>query len=372
MLFGNALLFVFVIIEALIIRFKLKKELPYKELIMNLNSGHILLWVLRSLEVSAYALTFKYLSTDAVAVMPYVLVWIIAFFLWDFMFYWLHRTHHYWKILWGIHVVHHEGEHFSLSLGIRNSWYSSLSSFPYFIIMAILGIQPEIFVAVSSIHYTIQFYNHNHLVNRSGFLEKFMVTPAHHRVHHGKNEPYIDKNFGGTFVFWDKLFGTFQLEDAQNPVQIGISHPVESNNPLNVNNVPFMELIRDDYEFESPKVKTNPLTDFILVSGAIVLFMMLLSFIYLQHYLSITHSVILFATIFLGTLSNGLILDGRKIGWVLWLLANITLPIYILIAFSETNSLFNGVTMLFLLHGVYTVYRYLIGPEFKRGIETGV
>ena len=150
MLFGNALLFVFVIIEALIIRFKLKKELPYKELIMNLNSGHILLWVLRSLEVSAYALTFKYFSTDAVAVMPYVLVWIIAFFLWDFMFYWLHRTHHYWKILWGIHVVHHEGEHFSLSLGIRNSWYSSLSSFPYFIIMAILGIRPEIFVAVSS------------------------------------------------------------------------------------------------------------------------------------------------------------------------------------------------------------------------------
>lgn len=354
MLFGNGLLFVFVLLEALVIRYKLKKELPIKELIMNLNSGHILLWVLRSLEVTAYALSFKHLSTGLVSILPYPVIWILAFLLWDFMFYWLHRTHHLWKLLWGIHVVHHEGEHFSLSLGIRNSWYSSLSSFPYFLVMAIIGIRPEIFVTVSSIHYFVQFYNHNHLVKRSGILEKFMVTPAHHKVHHGKNDPYIDKNFGGTFVFWDKLFGTYQKEDPANPVQIGIHHPVDSNNPFYVNNVPFAEMFLKNFKFNSPKKKTNEMPTSLIVTGAIALFSMLLSFIFYQHSISTNHALILFSTVFISTIANGLLFDGNKNGLILWVVSNIQIPLYILFKFNDTHPLFLGITALFMVHGLIT------------------
>ena len=356
MLFGNGLLFVFVILEALFIRFKLKKELPIKELIMNLNSGHILLWVFRSLEVTAYAFIFHAFSLNWVSVLPYSVVWVLAFLLWDFMFYWLHRTHHFWKLLWGIHVVHHEGEHFSLSLGIRNSWYSSLSSFPYFVVMAIIGIRPEIFVAVSSIHYTIQFYNHNHLVTTSGILDKFMVTPKHHRIHHGKNDPYLDKNFGGTLLIWDKLFGTFQLEDQSNPVQIGIAHPVDSNNPIYVNNVPFAEMLHHNYDLKSPKKEGIQLPNSILISGALTLFSMLLSFIFFQHSISTFHAYVLFFSIFLGTIANGLLLDGNNWGPKLWGITNIASPLYMLFSFHDTNFTFQIILSIFIMHGIATFY----------------
>lgn len=365
MLFGNGLLFVFVILEALVIKFKLKKELPINELIMNLNSGHILLWVFRSLEVTAYAFVFHHFSTNWAMEFPCFFTWILAFFLWDFMFYWLHRTHHLWKILWGIHVVHHEGEHFSLSLGIRNSWYSSLSSFPYFIIMALIGIRPEIFVTVSSFHYFIQFYNHNHLIKNSGFLDKFMVTPKHHRIHHGKNDPYIDKNFGGTLLIWDKIFGTFQKEDPANPVQIGISHAVDSNNPLFVNNVPFAEMFRDNYNFDSPKKEGIKLPNYMLISGAITLFSMLLSFIFFQHSISPNHAVILFFTVFLGTLANGFLLDGHKIGFIIWAISNIISPCYMLIMFNDTNNFFKIILSIFIIHGIYTLY-YLLSKSMRQ------
>ncbi len=358
MFVGNGLLFVFVLIEAAIIKFYLKKELPIKELIMNLNSGHILLWILRGLEVAAYIYTFHKFSFMLLETTPIWVVWIFAFFLWDFMFYWLHRTHHLWKILWSIHVVHHEGEHFSLSLGTRNSWYSSLSSFPYFIVMALIGIRPEIFIAVSSIHYMIQFYNHNHLVKKSGFLELFMITPAHHRVHHGKNDPYIDKNFGGTFSFWDKLFGTFQLEDAKNPVQIGILNPVKSNNPIQVNNVPFKQMIDESYEYNS-KTKERIIPNHILISGALLLFSMLLAFILYQHQLDKFYVGFLFSTIFLGTLSNGFVLDGNSFSIPFWFLSNILAPIFLLFNFQLATIGLNVLIGFYLIHGIYNCL-YLI------------
>ncbi|MBK7233917.1 MAG: sterol desaturase family protein [Saprospiraceae bacterium] len=240
---GNLLLLVLVIIEILVIKFYLKENLPWRELILNLNSGHILLWIFRGLEVSMYFYTAKYISLNWVEHLPYWGIWLLAFVLWDFFFYWLHRLHHFYSFLWSVHVVHHEGEHFSLSLGIRNSWYSSLTSFPFFIGLALLGIPVEVFVTVSSIHYFIQFYNHNHLVKRSGWLEHVLITPSHHRVHHGMNDPYLDKNFGGTFVFWDKIFGTFQSEIESHPVVFGTSAHLDSLNPVVVNNAPILKLL---------------------------------------------------------------------------------------------------------------------------------
>lgn len=354
MVYGNGLLLVLVILEACFIKYKLKEELPLKELIMNLNSGHILLWIFRGLEVAAYVFTLSFFNTGLADSLPKPIVWIIAFFLWDFMFYWLHRTHHIWKLLWSVHIVHHEGAHFSLSLGIRNSWYSSLTSFPYFIIMALLGIPTEIFIAVSSFHYFVQFYNHNHLIKYSGFLEKIMITPAHHKVHHGKNDPYLDKNFGGTFIFWDKLFGTFQKEDPSNPVILGVDKPVTSHNPILVNHVPVAHFIGKSLRYKVGKMKLE-IPKALLISGAIALFLMLLLFIFFEGHLSTNHTAILFTTVFVGTISNGLILDGKLAGFFLWVFSNILAPIYILLNFENLNAAIYLVVSSYLLHGIITM-----------------
>ncbi len=353
---GNSLLLVFVIIEICFLTLFKKESVPWQEIITNINSGHILLWVFRGLEVAAYYTTFKYLSFDWVTDFPKWVTWLLAFILWDFCFYWLHRLHHYFRILWGVHSVHHEGEHFSLSLGIRNSWYSSITSFPFFIIMALIGIPVEIFVAVSSIHYFIQFYNHNHLVNKSGWLEYLVVTPSHHRVHHGKNKPYFNKNFSGTFIIWDKIFNTFQEELDHHPVIFGVDDVPPSNNPMVINNAPFIRIFkRKNSPLKEIPENPNYVSNFILVSGALLLFLQLLFYIYFESQFSDGRTIILFTMIFTGTIGNGLLSDGSKWGFLIWSISTLAFPIVLFSTFSPSIFMFNLLQIVYLLHGLLTL-----------------
>ncbi len=238
-----ALFLLLVIIEMIILHFVKKEQVPWKAIIANLNSGHILLWVFRGLIITAYLYIYKNISFQLFENWSELSQIIFTLFAWDFCFYWSHRFHHHIKFLWAIHTVHHDCEHYNLSLGIRNSWYSSLSSFPFFSVLAIAGIPIEIFLGVSAFHYFVQFYNHNNLVKKSGWLEYIFITPSSHRVHHGKNDLYINKNFGGTFVFWDKLFHTYQQERNDTPVEFGIHQPLLSENPFLMSNRPFIKNI---------------------------------------------------------------------------------------------------------------------------------
>lgn len=353
---GNILLFVFTIVEILIIKFGRKEAIPWKEVVSNLGSGHVLLWVFRGFEIAAYYVTFKYFSLDLVGQFSHLTVWLLAFFLWDFCFYWLHRIHHSFRILWGVHSVHHEGEHFSLSLGIRNSWYSSITSYPFFIIMALIGIPVDIFVAVSSIHYFIQFINHNHLVDKLGFLEYFMVTPSHHRVHHGKNAPYRDRNFSGTLVIWDKLFGTFQEELTTTPVVYGVDHVPKSYNPVTINNSPFVRL----FSKTKKASETNPtspfrISNFMLVSGSVLLYMLLLFYIYFETQFFDHRTIILFLMIFLGTIGSGLISEGHKVGAWIWGVSTLAFPTLLLTAYASGILLFDFLLVLYAVHGLFTL-----------------
>jgi len=125
----------------------------------------------RGVEIFLFGVLLQHVNLHVVDQWPPVWQWIFAFIAWDFCFYWMHRLHHKIGVLWAVHVVHHQGEHFSLSLGSRNSWYSSLSNFPFIAVLAVLGVPLEIFVTVSSIHYSVQFYNHNGIIGKSGWLE---------------------------------------------------------------------------------------------------------------------------------------------------------------------------------------------------------
>lgn len=239
---GPIILIVLVVVELGVLKLIKDEQIPWAEVVMNLNSGHVLLWVFRGVQLIVYNFVAQNFSLNLLDNWPVSLQILFALFAWDFLWYWLHRMHHEWKFLWAIHEVHHQGEHFNLSLGIRNSWFSSLSSLPFFLPLALLGVSIETFLLVSSIHYFVQFYNHTRMVKNSGWLEYFMITPASHKVHHGKNPEYIDKNCGGTFNIWDKIFGTFQTEIKEVPIELGIHERVISDNPFWINTIPFLKI----------------------------------------------------------------------------------------------------------------------------------
>ena len=218
-------------------------------------------------------------------------------------------------------MVHHQGEHFSLSLGIRNSWYSSLTSIPFFIPLAILGASLEQFVIVGSIHYFIQFYNHNRLVKRSGWLEYFMVTPAHHKVHHGRNPEYLDKNCSGAFIIWDKLFGTFQTELKDVPIKFGIDEPIKSENPFWINTVPFLRFLGiKEPSFKTEKSQVYMLNDFLIGLGGLLLFGWLLFYISVEKSWDTLQLSCLFVIIFFSTISICGLAEGRIWGMISWIL----------------------------------------------------
>jgi sterol desaturase/sphingolipid hydroxylase (fatty acid hydroxylase superfamily) len=240
----SALLLLLVAIEALVLRLVKRQDVPWNQIVFNLNSGHTILWLFRGVEIAVFHAAHERFNLGWIEDWSPTSQFIVALVGWDFCFYWLHRMHHHLGALWAVHVVHHEGDHFSLSLGIRNSWYSSMTSIPFFLVLAVIGVPTEVFIAVGAVHYFVQFYNHNGIVKKSGLLEYIMVTPSHHRVHHGKNAPYLNRNFGGTLVFWDKIFGTFQAELDDIPVQFGTNDHVATDNIFWANNLPWLKLFR--------------------------------------------------------------------------------------------------------------------------------
>ncbi|MCB0734419.1 MAG: sterol desaturase family protein [Flavobacteriales bacterium] len=326
---ANALLLIFVVVEIILLAVS-QRNIPWREIVFNLNSGHILMWVIRGLEVGI----FHYLNTrwglDLMASWPYWVTWVVAFVTWDFCFYWLHRLHHKYPWLWAVHVVHHEGEHYGLSLGIRNSWYSSLTSIPFFVALALLGVPVDIFLAVSSIHYMIQFYNHNGIVKKSGWLEKMMITPSHHKVHHGRNPEYIDKNFGGTLIIWDKLFGTFQPELADIPVDVGVNNYQRTDEVIQANNRPMLQLfgVRLKRRIKRERLRVP---DWIIACAGLLLFGLLLVYIWYEQAGVGEVTPFLFWVIFMGTIATGGISEGRRWGVGLWcLIFLVSLPLAVI------------------------------------------
>lgn len=329
LIYANILLLVLVLLELVIILFLKKEKVKWEEVIFNLNSGHILMWILRGVEISIIYYITQNLNLQLLDSWSYIAQWIFCFVAWDFCFYWLHRFHHKYNFLWAVHVVHHEGEHFGLSLGIRNSWYSSLTSFPFFVGLAVVGVPIEIFIATSSIHYVIQFYNHNNLVERSGWLDYVLITPTHHKVHHGSNPEYIDKNFGGTFVFWDKLFGTFQKQLKSVPINYGVKGYKTNYDVVTANNLPFFNLLK--IRFATKKSSSIYLNQFLVIIGGILVYCLLLYYIYIENDWVGYKKGILFILVFMATIANGGMLNQKRWGLILWCLIFLTLfPIYLI------------------------------------------
>ncbi|MEX2565756.1 MAG: sterol desaturase family protein [Cyclobacteriaceae bacterium] len=173
---------------------------------------------------------------------------LITFIIVDFKGYWTHRWEHKINIFWNRHVIHHSSEEFNLACGLRQSISTVFDYFTFlFLPAAILGVPVEVIAVVVPIHLFLQFWYHTRLIGKLGILEKIIVTPSHHRVHHAINREYLDKNLGQIFIFWDKLFGTYQEELPHVPCVYGITRPAGTWNPIKINFQHFSLLVRDAY-----------------------------------------------------------------------------------------------------------------------------
>ncbi|AMQ57109.1 sterol desaturase family protein [Algoriphagus sanaruensis] len=186
------------------------------------------------------------------------LVYVIAFFALDFAGYWTHRIAHEYNIFWNNHIIHHSSEEFNLACALRQSISSIVKIFAVFLIpAALLGVPPQVIAVVAPLHLFAQFWYHTRHIGRMGFLEKIIVTPSHHRVHHAINPEYLDKNYGQIFIFWDKWFGTYQEEKPEIPAIYGVTRPVQTWNPIKINFMHLWLLIKDAWRAQkwSDKLK---------------------------------------------------------------------------------------------------------------------
>lgn len=161
-----------------------------------------------------------------------VAYWICLLLAEDFMFYWLHRIDHFSRFFWAVHVTHHSSEEYNLTVGFRSSVFQPLYRFIYFIPISLLGFKG---VDIMFMYAATQIYGiliHTQTVDKLGFLEYFLSTPSHHRVHHASNVKYLDKNMGMMLIIWDKMFGTFQAEEDNEKVVFGLTENIKTYHPI--------------------------------------------------------------------------------------------------------------------------------------------
>jgi alkylglycerol monooxygenase len=178
--------------------------------------------------------------------------YLIAFIALDFAGYWVHRISHEYNLFWNNHIIHHSSEEFNLACALRQSISSIVRIFAIFLLpAAFLGVPQSVIAIVAPLHLFAQFWYHTQQIDKMGFLEKIIVTPSHHRVHHAINPIYLDKNYSQIFIIWDKLFGTFQEERKDVPPVFGITRPVQTWNPIKINFMHLWLLIKDAWRAQS-------------------------------------------------------------------------------------------------------------------------
>jgi sterol desaturase/sphingolipid hydroxylase (fatty acid hydroxylase superfamily) len=173
--------------------------------------------------------------------------WVLAMVLYDFCYYWLHRMGHERTILWAAHVAHHQSEDYNLTTALRQTSTGFLLGWIFYIPMYLLGIPAHVVVTVGAINLLYQFWVHTQHIPKLGWYEWIFVTPSNHRVHHAQNDRYMDRNYGGLFIIWDRLFGTFQEELDDDPVVYGIRGPLKSFSPVKALTHIYVDMAQDSW-----------------------------------------------------------------------------------------------------------------------------
>ena len=175
--------------------------------------------------------------------MPVWIIWIATFLLIDLVFYIYHRISHRVNFLWAIHMSHHSSEEMNFAVSFRQAWFGPLSKIPFFMILPLIGFDPTIIAVAGVISTLWGIVGHTQIVGKLGPLEWIFNTPSHHRVHHGSNSQYIDKNYGNLLIIWDRMFGTFEPE--QEKVKFGLVNNVNTYNPTKITFMGWQEIFKN-------------------------------------------------------------------------------------------------------------------------------
>nr|WP_294876081.1 sterol desaturase family protein [uncultured Pedobacter sp.] len=220
--------FVFLFLEyGIAVKLKKTHLFKYESSISNLSIGIAERLLNLFISASFYSLFFWIYTNYALFSIPNTWwVWILLILVTDLVWYWYHRLGHEVNILWAAHIVHHQSEEFNFTVSARITVFQALIRNLFWCVIPLLGFHPTMVIAILVVHGAYSFFTHTQLIRNLGWLEYILVTPSIHGVHHASDQKYLDKNYGDVFVFWDKIFGTFQREEE--PPKYGLTHPVKS------------------------------------------------------------------------------------------------------------------------------------------------
>ena len=198
------------------------------------------------LRIGLYTLVFDHVALTRLPVAsPWV--WIFALLFYDFCYYWLHRAGHRVAVLWAAHAVHHQSEDYNLGTALRQTSSGFLLGWIFYLPMAIVGVPPLVFGVVALIDLLYQYWVHTQQIGKLGWFDRWFCSPSNHRVHHAVNDAYLDKNYGGILIVWDRLFGTFKEERDAVPCVYGTRSPLRSWNPVWANLQVYKDLVLDSW-----------------------------------------------------------------------------------------------------------------------------
>ncbi|KAF1054524.1 MAG: hypothetical protein GAK43_00807 [Stenotrophomonas maltophilia] len=246
-LFAVPFFFVLIALELLADRWRGWSSYRFSDALNSLSAGVLSTTsglLTKGLGIVTYAFAWQHLALFELA--PNSLaVWLCAFVGYDFCYYWNHRLGHERNVLWAAHAVHHQSEEYNLTTALRQTSTGFVFGWLFYLPMAVLGVPPLVFLTVAALNLLYQFWVHTRHIPKLGVLEWLLVTPSNHRVHHAQNPLYMDRNYGGVFIVWDRLFGTFQEELDEEPVVFGVTVPLASWNPLWANLQVYAQLWED-------------------------------------------------------------------------------------------------------------------------------
>ncbi|MFZ6654263.1 sterol desaturase family protein [Undibacterium sp. TJN19] len=245
--FASPVFFLLIAIEFWVARKRQRHTYRMNDAINSLSLGvmsQIIGIFMKLFSVGAYAWVFVHFSIFKLAA-DSIWVWLPGLLLYDFLYYWLHRMGHETNLLWAAHVVHHQSEEYNLSTALRQTSTGSLFGWVFYLPMAIIGFPVEVFIAIALIDLLYQFWVHTEQIGKLGWFDRVFVSPSNHRVHHAVNDMYLDKNYGGILVIWDRLFGTFIEEKDDVVIVYGTRSPLRSWNPLWANLEVYKAVMQD-------------------------------------------------------------------------------------------------------------------------------
>ena len=243
---GLPIILAMILVETLISGLNKKSLYKNKDTLCTsgLLLGNIIMgFAIKGATLGLHIFLYQFRIFDLVNVIPLWAMWLMTFILIDFVFYIYHRFSHRVRFLWAIHMSHHSSEEMNFAVSMRQAWLGPISKIPFFIILPILGLDPTIIAVAGVISTLWGVVGHTQVVGKLGPLELILNTPSHHRVHHGANPEYIDKNYGNLLIIWDRMFGTFEPEKAK--VKYGLVNNVNTFNPVKITLMGWQSMMQD-------------------------------------------------------------------------------------------------------------------------------